>query len=135
MEEFAALIAIDWADRQHAICLYDESTGAREHTVVKHTPAALSDWALALRSRFGGQPIAVCLEQARGPLIYALLQYDFLVLPSIQPRWRNIAKPSHRPWAKTIPPMLTTFWICCSIIANDCSRGGRMMKRPARCAF
>jgi transposase len=85
MEEFAALIAIDWADRQHAICLYDESTGAREHTVVKHTPAALSDWALALRSRFGGQPIAVCLEQARGPLIYALLQYDFLVLYPINP--------------------------------------------------
>jgi transposase len=85
MEEFAALIAIDWADRQHAICLFDESTGVREHSVVKHTPAALQEWALALRTRFGGQPLAVCLEQARGPLIYALLQYDFLVLYPINP--------------------------------------------------
>jgi transposase len=85
MEEFAALIAIDWADRQHAICLYDESTGAREHTVVKHTPATLQQWALALRTRFAGKPIAVGLEQARGPLIYALLQYDFLVLYPINP--------------------------------------------------
>jgi hypothetical protein len=66
MEEFAALIAIDWADRQHAICLFDESTGAREHSVVKHTPAALQEWALSLRTRFVGRKLAVCLEQARG---------------------------------------------------------------------
>jgi transposase len=85
MEEYAALIAIDWADRQHAICLYDKSSGAREQTVVKHTPAALQDWVLGLRTRFGGRPLAVCLEQARGPLIYALMKYDFLVLYPINP--------------------------------------------------
>jgi transposase len=85
MEEYAALVAIDWADRQHAICLYDAGSGAREQMVVKHTPAALQEWALNLRTRFAGQPIAVCLEQARGPLIYALLQYDFLVLYPINP--------------------------------------------------
>ncbi len=62
MKEYAALIAIDWADRQHAICLYDESTGKREHSVVKHTPAALQDRALSLRTRFGGRPLAVCLS-------------------------------------------------------------------------
>jgi hypothetical protein len=33
MEEFAALIAIDWADRQHAICLFDESKGAADSAV------------------------------------------------------------------------------------------------------
>jgi transposase len=85
MKEYAALIAIDWADRQHAICLYDAGTGKREHSVVKHTPAALQDWALSLRTRFGVQPLAVCLEQSRGPLIYALMQYDFLVLYPINP--------------------------------------------------
>ena len=85
MEEYAALVAIDWADRQHAVCLYDGSKGTREHTVVKQTPAALQEWALSLRTRFAGQRIAVCLEQARGPLIYALLQYDFLVLYPINP--------------------------------------------------
>jgi transposase len=85
MEEYAALVAIDWADRQHAICLYDVSNGTREHSVVKQTPAALQEWALSLRTRFAGKPIAVGLEQARGPLIYALLQYDFLVLYPINP--------------------------------------------------
>src|SRR5216110_1374554 len=85
MPEYAALIAIDWADQQHAVCLFDPSTGEREQSIVKHTPAALQEWALALRQRFAGQPIAVCLEQSRGPLIYALLQYDFFVLYPINP--------------------------------------------------
>jgi transposase len=85
MENFAALIAIDWADKKHAVSLYDETAGGREQTIIKHTPEALNDWAIALRTRFQGQPIAVCLEQSRGPLIYALLKYDFFVLYPINP--------------------------------------------------
>ena len=85
MSEYAALVSIDWADQKHAICLFDSSIGEREQTIVKHTPAALQEWAVGLRQRFAGQPIAVCLEQSRGPLIYALLQYDFFVLYPINP--------------------------------------------------
>jgi len=85
MPEYAALVAIDWADQQHAVCLSDPSSGEREQTIVKHTPAALQEWALGLRQRFAGAPLAVCLEQSRGPLIYALLQYDFFVLYPINP--------------------------------------------------
>jgi len=85
MSEYAALVSIDWADQQHAVCLSEPSTGEREQAIVKHTPAALQEWALGLRQRFAGAPIAVCLEQARGPLIYALLQYDFFVLYPINP--------------------------------------------------
>src|ERR1043166_85561 len=85
MSEYAALVAIDWADQKHAISLYDQSTGAREQTSVPHTPAALREWALGLRARFAAQPIAVCLEQSRGPLIYFLLQYDCFILYPIDP--------------------------------------------------
>ena len=85
MSEYAALVSIDWADQKHAVCLYDQLTGKREHTIVQHTPAALQEWALGLRQRFAAQPIAVCLEQSRGPLIYFLLQYDFFVLYPINP--------------------------------------------------
>src|SRR5258708_24770126 len=85
MSEYAGLVAIDWADQQHAVCISDPSTGEREQAIVNHTPAALQEWALGLRQRFGGAPIAVCLEQSRGPLIYALLQYDFFVLYPINP--------------------------------------------------
>lgn len=66
METYAALIAIDWADRQHAVSLYDAGTGRRQRLIVQHTPAALAEWVLGLRRRFKGQPLAVCLEQTRG---------------------------------------------------------------------
>ena len=39
-----------------------------------------------LRSRFRGGRVAVCLEQSRGPLIYALLKYDFLTLYPVNPK-------------------------------------------------
>jgi transposase len=85
MEQFAAFIAIDWSDAKHDICLFDASTSKKEDSILKHTPEDLEAWASALRARFAGQPIAVCLEQSRGPLIYALLKYDFFVLYPINP--------------------------------------------------
>ena len=84
--QFAALIGIDWSDNKHDVCLVDTATGAQELSVVKHTPEALNEWAQTLRAHFGGKQIAVCLEQSRGPLIYALLKYDFLILYPINPR-------------------------------------------------
>ena len=48
MSEYAALVAIDWADKQHAVCLLDPSTGEREPAIVKQTPEALQAWALGL---------------------------------------------------------------------------------------
>ena len=78
--QFAAYIGIDWADEKHDICLATSSTSELEFQVLKHHPQAIDEWAIALRKRFKGGQIAVCLEQTKGPLIYALLKYDFLVL-------------------------------------------------------
>jgi transposase len=98
MEQFAAFIAIDWSDAKHDVCLVDASTGKKESFVLKHTPEELAAWATALRTRFTGGKIAVCVEQSRGPLIYALLQYDFLVLYPINPatlaKYRQAFSPS-----------------------------------------
>jgi hypothetical protein len=98
MEQFAAFIAIDWSDAKHDICLFDASTSKKEDSILKHTPEDLEAWASALRARFAGQPIAVCLEQSRGPLIYALLKYDFFVLYPINPttlaKYREAFSPS-----------------------------------------
>src|SRR5439155_10112374 len=70
-----------------------------ERTNLNHTPEALAAWANGLRTRFGDGKIAVCLEQARGPLLYALLQYEHLVLYPINPkslaRFREALHPSH----------------------------------------
>jgi hypothetical protein len=51
-----------------------------------HLPEAIDQWAKALADRFPRRKIAVCLEQSKGSLIYALLKYDHLVLYPINPR-------------------------------------------------
>jgi transposase len=98
MAEYAALIGIDWADSKHDVCLIDPRTLRREASHLRHSPTALDEWAATLRARFGGQKVAVCLEQSRGPLIYALLKYDFFVLYPINPstlaRYREAFSPS-----------------------------------------
>jgi len=86
MTDFAALVGIDWSDRKHDICLIDVTSSRREPSVLPHSPQAIDEWATGLRSRYGGRPVAVCLEQSRGPLIYALLKYDFITLFPVNPR-------------------------------------------------
>jgi transposase len=79
-QEFAAFIGIDWADATHAVCLQVAGSDTRESSVLEHTPEAIGAWARTLHHRFGGRPIAICLELTKGPLVSALRAYDFLVL-------------------------------------------------------
>jgi transposase len=98
MEEYAAYLGIDWADRKHDLCLVDVATGTKTRMVLKHTPEAIAEYFTALRARYGGREIAVGLEQSRGPLLYALSQYDFLVLYPLNPttlaKYREAFTPS-----------------------------------------
>jgi transposase len=95
--QFAAWIGIDWADQEHAVCVVDAATGGFERSTLAHEPGRIDDWAAELHRRFPG-PIAVCLEQSKGALIYALMKYDFLVLYPINPkqlaRYREALAPS-----------------------------------------
>jgi transposase len=83
--EFAAFVGIDWADRKHDVCLQAAGSDKRELSILAHRPEAIAQWAEGLRQRFGGRPIAVCLEIAKGPLVYALQRYAFLVLFPVNP--------------------------------------------------
>jgi transposase len=98
MADYAALIGIDWSDCKHDICLIDSQTGRREASILRHSSQTIEQWVAALRVRFGGRPLAVCLEQSRGPLIYALMKYGFLTLYPINPstlsRYREAFSPS-----------------------------------------
>ena len=86
MADFAALVGIDWSDQKHDLRLIETATGKREASVLPHSPQQIDEWATALRARSDGQPVAVCLEQSRGPPVYALLKYDFLTLYPVNPR-------------------------------------------------
>lgn len=96
--DFAAFVAIDWADREHAFALQVAGGNKRETGKFAHKPNAVAAWALQLATRFPGQRIAVALEQSRGPLFYALSRYDHLVLypvhPSTSHAYRKAVHPS-----------------------------------------
>ena len=82
--DFAACIGLDWGDEQHAVCL--SADGLRVTSTIAQRAEDIEAWAADLRTRFGGRPIAVCLEQSRGALVFALLKYEFLVLFPVNPK-------------------------------------------------
>ena len=83
--DYAALVGIDWADREHAFALQVAGQSQVEQGVLEQTPEALGSWVAKLRERFGGRPVAIALEQARGGLIHALMDHDFIVLYPLHP--------------------------------------------------
>jgi transposase len=97
-EAFAAFVGIDWADAKHDVCLQAAGSEKREVCILEHTPETIDAWVSRLRTRFHGQPIAICLELNKGPIVSALRKYDFLVLFPINPmtvaRYREAFTPS-----------------------------------------
>jgi hypothetical protein len=49
------------------------------------SPEEMNAWVQTLRTRFHGQPVAVCLELTKGPIGSALRNEDFLVLFPVHP--------------------------------------------------
>ncbi len=98
LKDCAAFVGIDWADQEHAICLIDRRQENPENDTLDHEPDAIDQWVAQLQQRFPGQKIAVCIEQKRGPLIYALMKFDNLILVPINPkqlaRFREALGPS-----------------------------------------
>jgi transposase len=98
MNQYAACLGIDWADKKHDLCLLDSATGQKTRLVLPHTPQAINEYFTGLRARYPGQKIAVGLEQSRGPLLFALLQFDYLVIYPINPttlaKYRQAFTPS-----------------------------------------
>ena len=98
-EAFAAFMGIAWAAAQHDVCLQAVGSDTQEGSQFDHTPAVIDAWARALQERFAGCPVAVGLERNKGPLVYALRQYDFFVLFPINPgtlaKDREAFTPSH----------------------------------------
>jgi transposase len=97
-EAFAAFVGLDWADAKHDVCLQAAGTDQREFLSLEHSPEEINAWVQTLRTRFNGQPVAVCLELNKGPIVSALRNYDFLVLFPVNPltvaRYREALTPS-----------------------------------------
>jgi transposase len=84
-ETFAAFVGLDWADAKHDVCFQAAGSEQREHSSLAHTPEAIEAWGCSLQKRFEGKPIAIGLELNKGPIVFALRKYHFLVLFPLNP--------------------------------------------------
>ena len=82
----AVYVGLDWADQQHVVCWQAAGSSQVETATVRQRPEPLQAWVAQLRSRFPQGVIAIALEQSRGPVIAALMHYDFLRLYPINPK-------------------------------------------------
>lgn len=98
VNDFAALIGIDWADTKHDICEHPTNTKKHHYSIIESKPEALHDWAMSLKQRYPNQQVAVVCELKKGPLIFALTKYDHLTLFTVNPstvaKYRKAFTPS-----------------------------------------
>ena len=84
-EDFAAWVAIDWADKKHVWALQETGSSRRQPGEIEASPEAVDAWVSELLLRFPGRRIAVALEQKRGALLCLLSKYAGLVLYPVHP--------------------------------------------------
>lgn len=81
----ALFIGIDWADQAHD-CYIIDSQGNGQHQSFRQTPEAIDQWVGQMLELSGGKPIAIMLEQSKGPLIYALMFRPAVLLYPVNPK-------------------------------------------------
>ena len=81
---YTAYIGIDWANSKHDICIQSTGNDQREFSQISHQVEKIEEWAQSMYQRFGGK-IAVAVELSKGPIVYALQKYDFIITHPVNP--------------------------------------------------
>lgn len=78
-------IGIDWADKKHDVYVIDQQ-GNGCHQQIEHSAEAIDQWVAEKLEQAEGRPIAILLEQSRGPLVHALMFRENVILYPINPQ-------------------------------------------------
>jgi transposase len=78
-------IGIDWADQKHD-CYVIDRDGKGFHQELAHSPEKIDAWVAEMLQLADGKPIAIMLEQSRGPLVHALMFRENVLLFPINPK-------------------------------------------------
>jgi transposase len=84
--QIVAWVGLDWADQRHEVRLQAVGSEKIESCTVEQKPEALHAWVAQLQARFPQGRIALALEQSRGAVIYALMNYECLWLYPVPPK-------------------------------------------------
>src|SRR5258708_17870055 len=83
--DYAAFIAIDWADQKHVFSLQVAGQTKKETGTLEQKPEVIGPWVTQLRERFGSRRLAGVLEQYGPALISAVLASDIILIYPPQP--------------------------------------------------
>jgi transposase len=78
-------IGIDWADEKHD-CYVIDRNGKGFHQSLPHSAESIDGWVNDMLELAAGKPIAIMLEQSRGPLVYALMFRKNVLLYPVNPK-------------------------------------------------
>jgi transposase len=79
-------VGLDWADKKHCLAVRTSPTMPPKMHYIEQKPEQIEAFFLGLRAQNMQGRIAVAIEQSRGPVLYALMKFDFLVLYPVNPR-------------------------------------------------
>ena len=132
-QELAAYIGLDWGDQRHAVQMQPATGGPVEPLTLEQRPHVLHGWVAQLSKRFGGRPVGIAIEQRRGAVIHALMQYECLVLYPVNPkalaRYREAFHPSGgQGRTRLTRPYCST---CCAHIKTSSGPGDQRRSRSA----
>ena len=78
------IVGIDWADREHEVCIRDAGKTRRQSLL--QDPDAIAQWREQLQKDYGDRSILVAIEQSRGALVHALQDIDGLQIYPVNPK-------------------------------------------------
>jgi transposase len=89
-------VGLDWASREHAVCVIDASGAVRDRFDVTHDAAGLRELVTRLR-RYAATPapLPVAIERPSGLVVDALIEAGFTVVP-IHPNVVKATRPRYR---------------------------------------
>lgn len=89
-------VGLDWASREHAVCVIDESGAIRDRFEVTHDGAGLRECITRLRHCASApQQLPVAIERPSGLVVDALIEAGFTVMP-IHPNVVKATRPRYR---------------------------------------
>ena len=94
---YAAVVALDWCNRQHAWAMSTSASSRPQSGWLINTPEAIDHWAGEIAQAYPGGSIAVVLEQNRGPVAAQLAKYAHLVLCPVHPSSLALYRKTFRP--------------------------------------
>jgi transposase len=84
-DDYAALMAVDWGDKEHAFALRIAAADSLETGAITASAEALHDWFDQLGKRCAGRKVALAIEAGRNTLLRALLEHPWLEVYPVNP--------------------------------------------------